>query len=75
MNNLNGVDIIYAKGYKSAYAFAKEIGEDPNNTNKILKGIVKPNVKRMLKYAKAMGLSAEEALWLFYPEEMEQFKK
>lgn len=68
-------EIMLLSGYSSVYSFAKAIGEDPNNVNKNLKGIKKLTVPKLLKYAKALKLTAEQALWLFYPEEMKTFKK
>lgn len=75
--DLNLSDLILTSGYKSIYAFAKEMGEDPNNMNKIVNGAYKYtlNIKKALKFGKALNLSLEEIMWVFYPEYMSEFTK
>lgn len=75
--DMNLDDIIIASGYKSVYAFAKEIGEDPCNINKLVNGTNKfnLNIKKALKYGKALNLSLEETMWLFYPDYMYEFSR
>ncbi len=75
--DMNLADIIITSGYKSVYAFAKEMGEDPCNMSKLANGTNKfnLNIKKALKYGKALNLSLEETMWLFYPDYMYEFSR
>lgn len=75
MENQTLSELMAINGYPSNYAFAKALGEDVNNVRKIIVGEKKPSIPKMLRYAKALKITPEEALWIFYPEEMQEFVK
>lgn len=72
---LSLMDILLANGYQSVYAFAKAMKEDPCNMNKLFNGTNKYNlnIKKALKYGKALNLTLEETMWIFYPDYMRDF--
>lgn len=60
-------------GYHSVWSFAKAVNEDPNNTAKNLKLQKKLSMPKAIKYAKALRISIEDTLRLFYPKEMAEY--
>lgn len=60
-------------GYYSVWSFAEAINEDVNNTAKNLKLQKKLSIPKIIKYAKALDISIEDTLRLFYPEEMAEY--
>lgn len=67
------MNVLTRNGYFSVSEFARAMGEDRNNVNKNLKGIKKLTVPKLLKFAKYLNISIEDAMWLFYPNEMKEF--
>lgn len=62
-------------GFETVSDFSKAIGDDIANTTKVLQGKQKPNVEKMIKYAIFLDAGLGDIINLFYPEQMQEYKK
>ena len=68
-------DFIKAYGFETVSSFATALSDDIANTTKVLKGIQKPNIEKMIKYAITLKAGLGDIINLFYPKEMAEYKK
>ena len=68
-------DFIKAYGYETVSDFATALKDDIANTTKVLKGIQKPSIEKMIKYAITLNCGLGDIINLFYPKEMSEYKK
>lgn len=68
-------DFIKAYGFETVSDFATALGDDIANTTKVLKGIQKPSIEKMIKYAITLNAGLGDIINLFYPKEMQEYKK
>ena len=68
-------DFIKAYGFETVSSFATALNDDIANTTKVLKGIQKPNIEKMIKYAITLNCGLGDMINLFYPKEMAEYKK
>ena len=71
----NSKEFIARYGFDTVSMFAKALKHDIANTTKVLQGVQKPNIEKMIQYSITLNCSLGEVINLFYPDEMKQYKK
>ena len=63
------------RGFINLSEFAREVGDNPSNVHKVIKGQQKPTIEKLLKYAAVLDCDVIQLIYLFYYEETTAYIK
>lgn len=63
------IKFIKEHGFKNLSEFARAVGEDATNVHKVVKGIQKPSIQKIFRWANALDCDFEDLVFLFYSDE------